>query len=237
LRYLSLEPTYEPKPSTEPVDFLRQYISILPPSLLSSFSPLLTPLQRTKITNIRNRRLQYHSSAPKEFYFPNARNTWTNVWDEVAPRSVLKENWRERGQEGRKEEQEWAERGFLKGKQVVGERSRLGRLLGDYEEERVGEEERKKRGERLRRMEQDEKIAHEAEKYEEDDEEEEEELESEGSVGGDLDIERVKSLFERLLKEQFIDGRLDDFDYDSVDWDDKWDIQSREDEERWFDED
>ncbi|CAG8703628.1 14124_t:CDS:2 [Acaulospora colombiana] len=184
LRYLSLEPQTL-KPSTDPVDFLRKYISILPPSLLSYFSPLLTPLQRTKITNIRNRRLQYHSSAPKEFYFPNARNTWTNVWDEVAPKSVLKENWREKGQDGKKEEQEWAEKGFLNGKEVVGERSRLGRLL----------------------------------------------------VDGNLDIERIKSLFERLLKERFIDGRLEHFDYDSVDWDDKWDVQSREDEERWFDED
>jgi hypothetical protein len=212
LRYLSLEPTYEPKPSTDPIEFLRQYISILPPSLLQShFSPLLTPLQRTKVPNIRNRRYKYHSSAPKEFYFPNARNQWTKVWDEVAPRSVLKENWREKGEEGRKEEQEWAERGFLKDKNVVGERSRLGRLLGDYEEERVGEVEREKRRERLRRMEEDEKVAQRAEQYEEDEEEEEEEeLESEvGSEDGAIDYERLKSLFSRLLKERFIDGRLE----------------------------
>jgi hypothetical protein len=30
---------------------------------------------------------------------------------------------------------------------------------------------------------------------------------------------------------------MQDFDYGRIDWDDRWDIQSRDEEDRWFQED
>ncbi|CAG7848558.1 SubName: Full=Uncharacterized protein {ECO:0000313/EMBL:CCA66532.1} [Serendipita indica DSM 11827] len=216
LRYLSLPADNEPSPSKDPIGFLKQYISILPPSLLQlCFSDVLTPLERSKIPAIRNRRLDYHSSAPAQLSFPVARNKWVTLWDEVAPAgAVLREDWRDQAKEGRRDEETWAESNFLAGKTLAGERNRLGKLLGGYEEERELEGS----------------------------DEEEEEMDDQDVVGGERgwnsgDNEQLRRVFERVLKERLIDGLLENFDYDAVDWDSRWDKQSRDDEERWFDED
>lgn len=243
LRYLSLPADNEPSPSKDPIGFLKQYISILPPSLLQlCFSDVLTPLERSKIPAIRNRRLDYHSSAPAQLSFPVARNKWVTLWDEVAPAgAVLREDWRDQAKEGRRDEETWAESNFLAGKTLAGERNRLGKLLGGYEEERVGEETRAQRGERLQEYRKEEEVLK-REKELEGSDEEEEEMDDQDVVGGERgwnsgDNEQLRRVFERVLKERLIDGLLENFDYDAVDWDSRWDKQSRDDEERWFDED
>lgn len=205
LRYLSLPEDYTPKPSVSPLDFLRQHLSNLPPSLLQSqFAPILSPLARTVLPAIRNRRLAFHSSAPSIFTFPVARNQWVEIWDEIAPGSVLQENWRDQATREGQDEESWAEGSFLKDKEVAGNRRRLGKLLGGYEEERIGEEERQKRSRRLRAA-QNVVPAEEEERDEED--EEESEVDSDDEVKP-VDKQHLKTVFERVLKERFIDGRL-----------------------------
>jgi hypothetical protein len=252
LRYLSLPADYKPKPSAAPLEFLRQHLSNLPSSLLQHhFAPLLTPLTRTTLPAIRNRRLAYHSSAPAVFTFPVARNQWVQIWDEIAPGSVLNENWREQASRGGQDEESWAEGSFLRDREVAGNRRRLGKLLGGYEEERIGDEERQKRSKRLRERHarrSEELHAQEAEEKESDEEE------SSDEDSKTIDDQHLKAVFERVLKERFIDGRLNvristlinyqllsiplqNVDYDSVDWDDQWDVHSRDEEDKWFDED
>ncbi|KAF7352634.1 DUF2052 domain-containing protein [Mycena venus] len=49
--------------------------------------------------------------------------------------------------------------------------------------------------------------------------------------------EDAKTSFERLIRERFIYGLLENIDYDKVDWDENLDADDdREAEERWFDE-
>lgn len=239
LRYLSLDADYAPNPSTEPVAFLRLHLSILPSSILEHFSFLLSPIQRAAIPAIRNRRLAYHSSAPPMFVFPVARNRWVDIWDEIAPSAVLQENWRETSKISAQEEKRWAEAGFLDGHGVLGEKSRLGKLLGDYEEERVGEVERANRSARLRKMEARKADDREATLQDaSDSEEEEEELSDEDqNAAPAADNQQLQRTFERVLKERFLAGLLKDFDYDSVDWSNRWDVQSMDDEDRWFQDD
>ncbi|KAI0650271.1 hypothetical protein C8Q79DRAFT_942920 [Trametes meyenii] len=119
LRYLGLPETYEPSPLTAPIDFLHRHVRVLPPHLLRLFSTNTTPKQRTVISAIRNRRLKYTQSDPRELSSASARSTWPMLWE-----------GRERpGKEQAKEEREWAEREFLgEGKLQVG---KLGALLGD----------------------------------------------------------------------------------------------------------
>ncbi|KAG8838886.1 hypothetical protein FRB91_007328 [Serendipita sp. 411] len=271
LRYLSLPEDYTPHPTTEPLAFLKLHLSILPSSLLQqTFTSILSPLERTKLVAIRNRRLQYHSNSPSQFSFPVARNRWVRVWDEIAPTgAVLREDWRANARADREEEEQWVEGGFLKEKELLGERRRLGRLLGDYEEERAGEVQRAQRSERLRGYRQEEEVLR--REKEEESSEEEEEMREEDVIDGPMyptpasqyleegresgENEKLRRIFERTLKERYIDGRLEvrrnhrkylkrptdqlseqEFEYDAVDWDDKWDLHSTDDEERWFDE-
>jgi len=254
LRYLSLPETYTPNPSTLPIAFLRLHLSILPSSILQHFSFLLSPRQRTTLSAIRNRRLTYHTSAPTAFSFPIARNKWVDIWDEIAPGAVLQENWRDTSKSYAEDEKAWAEAAFLDGETVAGKKSRLGRLLADYEEERVGEVERANRSARLRKREARKAGDREAELQDTEEEEEEEELsEDDQDAAPAVDNQQLKGTFERVLKERFIAGLLkvslshsktsvyrsfhQNFDYDPIDWSDKWDVQSRDDEDRWFQED
>jgi hypothetical protein len=185
----------------------------LPPSLLDNFSSILNPRQRTVIKIIRNRRLQYHSTAPNEFKFPIARNNWVDLWDQVNPSGVLEENWRDEAHSKGDEERRWAQKDFLGGKDVLGEKKRLGQLLGEYEEERAGEEERDRRRERLRNARAAQELERRVQEQErsqvnEDDDEEEEELQDD-LADVNINPEVLKITFERLLKERFIDGFLE----------------------------
>jgi hypothetical protein len=137
-----------------------------------------------------------------------------DIWDEIAPSAVLQENWRETSKARARDEKSWVETEFLGGMGVAGQKSRLGKLLGNYEEERVGEVERANRGARLRNMNLRKAGDHEAELKDATESDEEEEVSSEGE--GDEDIftastagsQQTKGTFERVLKERFIAGLL-----------------------------
>ncbi|EDR12780.1 uncharacterized protein LACBIDRAFT_311604 [Laccaria bicolor S238N-H82] len=210
LDYLGLSAEYHPSPRTDPISFLTINITKLPPHLLLHYSTITTPKQRAAIPTVRNRRLRFTNQNPPELQFNSARNTWPLLW----------KGRERRGIEEGAEERDWAENNFLQGaKKHVG---KLASLLGGYEEEREAE--------RIRVLYR-EKPGGEfvAEEDSESDEETEEGEQEEGQ-------EEAKETFERLIREHFIYGLLEDMDYDRVDWDDTLD-DDRDAEDKWFDED
>jgi len=215
LSYLQLPESYRPSPKESPVDFLQVHIRQLPPHLLLTFSLITTPKQRTVISTIRNRRLEYTYSNPRELNFVEARSQWPTLWEGRERRGI------EEGQD----EKEWVMNdGFLKGStKHVG---KLGTLLGEYEEEREAERVRVLRRER---------VAETAFVPEEDSDSDDDGM-AVDYVEEEVKPEEVKASFERLIRERFIYGLLDSIDYDSVDWNDQLDIDDdREAQERWFD--
>ncbi|KLO20757.1 hypothetical protein SCHPADRAFT_790257, partial [Schizopora paradoxa] len=219
LTYLQLETDSQPSPSDAPVDFLKKYIRQLPPELLRTFTPIITPKQRTVIPNIRNRRYKYTLSSPGEFKFDEARKRWPTLWRGARDR-------REQQQEAA-DERQWAERNFLDGqKQHIG---KLGSLLGDYAEEREGERLRE-----LRRAHAERQPDFMPEEEDSDESEFEEELAKTQAMPESP--EEAQEHFERLVRERFIYGLLDPMDYDAIDWNDEWEAGgTQEDEDRWFD--
>jgi hypothetical protein len=136
-----------------------------------------------------------------------------DIWDEIAPSAVLQEDWRETSKASAQDEKTWAETGFLDGRGVAGQKSRLGKLLGDYEEERVGEVERANRSARLRTTNLKKVGDREAKLQDATESDEEEELsEGEGDeeiyTASTADNQQKKRSFERVLKERFIAGLL-----------------------------
>ncbi|EJD03684.1 uncharacterized protein FOMMEDRAFT_56488, partial [Fomitiporia mediterranea MF3/22] len=222
LDYLRLDEDCRPLPSEDPIAFLQQHqhLKRLPPNLLSSFSSITSPKQRTIITAIRNRRLNFANSSPHELEFDRARDTWPQLWQ---GNGQDRPNWRVEERENR-DEKVWADSQFLGGeRQHVG---KLGTLLGNYEEERAAERMRTSR----RRV---------VEEFvpEEDSDESDNDNDVTNSTWPDNSSEENKVNFERLIRERFIYGLLDSIDYDAVDWNDRWDPDNdRLDEERWFDE-
>ncbi|RPD67341.1 hypothetical protein L226DRAFT_452064 [Lentinus tigrinus ALCF2SS1-7] len=214
LKYLGLPPSYEPSPRAAPVEFLRKHVRELPPHLLTLFSSATSPKERTTVPAIRNRRLKFAESNPAELSLANAKSTWPALWE-----------GRERpGQEQGKEEKDWAEKEFLggEGNQQVG---KLGKLLGEYEEERESE---RVRTVRRQRAEYIESLPEE----DEDTDDEDDEL----PIPQELSIAETEEYFLRSVKERFIYGFLESIDYDRIDWDERWDSDlDRDDEERWFD--
>jgi len=188
LSYLGLPIDYTPSPSTEPVTFLQAHLHQLPPHLQAHFSLVTSPKQRTIIPTIRNRRLRYTLSAPRELQFAVARNTWPELW---AGRE-------RRGQAEGREEREWAESGFLEGRK--GHVGKLADLLGGYEEDREAERVRVLRRERVAVAEAEEFVP-------EEDTDDEDEDESEVSMAEES-AEEATSSFERLIRERFIYGSL-----------------------------
>lgn len=127
LSYLGLPADYSPLPSESPVEFLRNFLYQLPPHLISRFGSVTTAKQRSVIPAIRNRRLRYTETAPKELAFESARSRWPQLWTGYG-RYVTRAG---------EEEKEWARKEFMGGSQLkVG---KLGHLLGGYEEEREAE--------------------------------------------------------------------------------------------------
>ncbi|KZT13087.1 uncharacterized protein LAESUDRAFT_754103 [Laetiporus sulphureus 93-53] len=213
LSYLGLPDDYQPSPETNPVDFLSKHYRQLPPNLLSYFSANTTPKQRSVISAIRNRRLQYTTSNPPELSLTSAKATWPTLWPGREPP----------GREQGEDERTWAEQFFMGSlKPHVG---KLGMLLGGYEEEREAERVRT-----LRRK-QAEELESLPEEDDSSDEEEDEEPPEEEEPPED-----VQALFLRKIRERFIYGFLESIDYDKVDWDETWDAYNDRDvEERWFD--
>ncbi|PPQ77665.1 hypothetical protein CVT25_011100 [Psilocybe cyanescens] len=213
LKYLGLPENFTPSPETDPITFLSQYLTRLPPHLLLHYSYITTPKQRSVITSIRNRRLQYVNKNPSELSFDAGRSTWPNLW----------QGRERRGAEEGAEERSWAQNDFLQGsKQHIG---KLGNLLAEYEEEREAERVRE-----IRRNNRDPA---------EDDFVPEEDSDSDDDAPTEPETpEQARASFERLLCENFMFGLLDNIDYDNVDWDETLDREDdREAEERWFDED
>ncbi|KAI0711078.1 hypothetical protein C8T65DRAFT_188459 [Cerioporus squamosus] len=81
LTYLGLPPSYEPSPRHAPIEFLKRHVRELPPHLLSLFSSITTPRERTTIPAIRNRRLKFTESNPAELSLANAKATWPALWE------------------------------------------------------------------------------------------------------------------------------------------------------------
>ncbi|KAK7695742.1 hypothetical protein QCA50_000378 [Cerrena zonata] len=216
LSYLGLPTDYEPSPADNPIGFLSEQLRYLPPNILSQFSSITTPKQRTNIPTIRNRRLRYTESNPPELSFTAAKSTWPTLWKGREPR----------GRDEAKEEQEWAKTSFLEGKEKhVG---KLGTLLSIYEEEREAERVRS-----IRRHEAE--IAESLPEEDSDSDSEESELESDVQEA-DENPAVAQVSFLRGIRERFIYGLLDSIDYDNVDWDERWDAgNDRDEEERWFD--
>ncbi|KAF8195694.1 hypothetical protein K438DRAFT_1826366 [Mycena galopus ATCC 62051] len=215
--YLGLDSDYQPDPKTAPIDFLTLHLRQLPPHLLLSFSGVTTPKERSRIPAIRNRRLKYATAGPPELEFSSARSTWPLLYDG--------QGQERRGRQEGEDERDWVARDFLQG--LTKHVNKLGTLLGGYEEEREAERFRALRRERA-----------EAEfvPEEESDSDEDEEEEDEGQPAMEQ-ITDSKASFERLIRERFIYGLLEEIEYDKVDWDENLDIDGdREAEERWFDE-
>lgn len=210
LSYLGLPPDYSPLPSGSPIEFLRKYLHQIPPHLITSFALVTTPKQRSLIPDMRNRRLRYTDTAPKQLELESAKARWPHLW-----------SGRERyGKRAAEDEKEWASTSFLDGmQQQVG---KLGSLLGEYEEEREVE-----RARCLKR----------SQGGGEDDGFIPEEDESDSDLGDAADVqespEELSVDFERRIKELFIYGLLEGADYDLCDWSEQYDIY---DEEGWFDE-
>jgi hypothetical protein len=190
LSYLSLPADYNPSPSDTPINFLTIHLRQLPPNLLSLFSSLLAPNERTVLPTIRNRRQKYASTIPRELTWPEARKRWPTLWE-----------GRERpGQEQAKEEREWADRDleFLGG--TKGQVGKLGKLLGDYEEEREAERMRQARRETLVDME---------EAQVEEEEDTDDEADERAVVEEPESPNQARIAFERVVAEKFIYGLLD----------------------------
>ncbi|KAL1747503.1 hypothetical protein HDZ31DRAFT_31946 [Schizophyllum fasciatum] len=236
LNYLGLDASHPP--SQNPIDFLNRHLTALPPHLAAHFSQLTTPKQRTAVPRIRNRRTKYTTTAPEALSFSAARRTWPHLW----------EGRERRGQEEAAEERRWVQEGFMPGERR--HVNKIGTLLGEYEEEREAERVRELRRERASAVPapdpEDDFVP------EEESESDDETIDA-GDVAGrfaslaikptpkpepeETDADR-RALFERIIRERFIYGLLDNIDYDKVDWDESLDSDvDREAEERWFDED
>ncbi|KAJ7178977.1 hypothetical protein C8R46DRAFT_1187465 [Mycena filopes] len=214
LNYLALEPDYQPSPSTKPIEFLTLHIQQLPTHLLlASFSDV-APKDRSRVAAIRNRRLKYLASDPPELQFSNARSTWPLLYDGQG----------RCGQQEGDEEKDWVANDFLQG--LTKHVGKLGTLLGGYEEEREAERFRTLRRERA-----------EAAEFvpEEESDSDDEEVEASVSRQEPIPDDDAKASFERLIRERFIYGLLEETDYNKVDWDENLD-DDREAEARWFDE-
>ncbi|KAF9520507.1 hypothetical protein BS47DRAFT_1374691 [Hydnum rufescens UP504] len=136
------------------------------------------------------------------------------------------------------QEREWTDAHFigynspLPGHTKGGHVRKLGDLLAEYEEEREADRIRALRRERASQAAAERETQEEFDSDSEDDDDDDD---------GNLPPEEPESLedaqrgFERTLRERFISGLLDSHLYDQVDYDDKWDPDSRDQEDSWFD--
>ena len=190
LSYLGLPGGYKPAPHTEPIEFLEKHIRALPPHLVSHFSLITVPKQRTVIRTVRNRRLKYVNLNPGRIDSDLLRNEWHATRGGVGGP----------GKEAGGEEREWVRTSFLDGSTVqhVG---KLGKLLAEEEEARVLERARSIRRERAT-IEQS---------IPEEDDESDESADDVNRIEASEGTEAAndEEVFRRVLKEQFIYGLLE----------------------------
>lgn len=219
LKYLGLPEDYSPSPSTQPVEFLKLHLAVLPLQVLEPFSTVLTPRQRTAIPLIRNRRTRYAlEGESKELGWEEGRLLEPLLWDNMtssyssrsapsAPRP---------GIDAGQDEREWAEKSFIGYKGAAstsqsnsgpqkGYVGRLGELLAEYEEEREAEHLRSVRRERIAAAMAEQENA---EEFDSDSSDDEDELPNPSGLEEHESIEEVRRSFERILRERFIDGLL-----------------------------
>ncbi|KAG8706925.1 hypothetical protein FRC11_007846 [Ceratobasidium sp. 423] len=233
LRYLALEPDYKPSPDDSPIEFLKQHMSQLPPHLLVLFNAhtKATPHARASVPSIRNRRCTYAATEPKSLDPDALSKTDPGVWDlvnsERAQALTIRRPTVADEDEAETEERDWATNQFQDGNKMhIG---KIGELLAELEGERRRERERAVRRQALVARTREEETL-----------QEEEESSDEGeSVPSGLERLRPDPAEEdirRAIRERFISGLLTNVDYDGVDWDEKWDPDDRDSEEKWFDE-
>ncbi|KAF8328667.1 uncharacterized protein EI90DRAFT_3125774 [Cantharellus anzutake] len=223
LKYLGLSSDHSPSPSIEPLRFLSEkYLHFLPTS---------------KRSFRLNRRTIYALTNPPELGWEVGKVLEPSLWE--CPRE---ENPSPPGKGAAEEEKSWVEEHFLESNHISstqdinsssrltnkGYVGRLAGLLAEYEEERAAERARELRKERAA------EAARERETEEEfDSESDEADLPPEEP----LSLGQAQCSFERMLRERFIDGLLDASLYESVDYNEKWDPNTQDEEDRWFDDD
>lgn len=219
LSYLQLPPDYSPSPTTAPVPFLTKHLRQLPTHLLHLFSAITTPQQRTAVLLIRNRRFNFVQSDPASLHFVSARQRWPALWE--GPGEI--------GHEQSHEEKEWAETAFLGGpgerKPYVG---KLGALLEGYEGARQME-----RARLARHAHQDVFVPETEEDEITDSDDDQDSVEPEVTESA----QAFQESFLRRVRERLIYGQLEWDFYDKLDWDDSWDREDKDAEDRWFDDD
>ncbi|KAF8607832.1 hypothetical protein BDV93DRAFT_519830 [Ceratobasidium sp. AG-I] len=233
LKYLSLDEDYTPSPSKEPIEFLKRHINQLPPHLLVLFSshPKATPRARSSIPTIRNRRCNYAAEEPKaldpDILSREDAAVWDLVNDERPQGQMTVRPTTEQSDEDAADERAWADQEFQGG--IKGHVGKIGELLGQLQEERTRERQRAVRRQAVGARRREEETMEEEEESTDEGEEEEGDRRPPPADAAEKDIRR-------LVRERFISGLLSEFDYDVVDWDEKWDPDDRDNEDRWFDE-
>ncbi|CAE6523255.1 unnamed protein product [Rhizoctonia solani] len=237
LRYLALDSDYKPSPDDSPIEFLKQHMSQLPPHLLVLFNAhtKATPRARSSIPTIRNRRCAYAATEPKSLDPDVLSKTDPGVWDlvnsERAQALTIRRPTVIDEDEAEIEERDWATNQFQDGNKMhIG---KIGELLAELEGERRRERERAVRRQALVARTREEETLQEEEESSDDDQDDEERVLA-GLVR--LRPDPAEEDIRRTICERFISGLLTNMDYDAVDWDEKWDPDDRDDEERWFDE-
>ncbi|KAG8924209.1 hypothetical protein FRC01_011798 [Tulasnella sp. 417] len=243
LKYLSLPADHKPSPRDEPLEFLRDHLIQLPLEFLKPFSTVTTPRQRTRLLRIRNRRTTYACSPEgmKALSWVEARKQDPLVYEAfmisstgtqgmpLAQDPTDPERAYRKGEEEGAEERKWVEGSFMDGEKGHIGGGKLAALLGQFEEERGAERFRDMKGEKREREQ--------AQRESEPEEEEEDSESDESSTNPMYDSPGdARSSFERIIRDKFVDGLLEWMDYDTVDWDERWDDDGRDDEEKWFDE-
>ncbi|CAE6530803.1 unnamed protein product [Rhizoctonia solani] len=234
LRYLALDSDYTPSPDDSPIEFLKQHMSQLPPHLLVLFNvhPKATPRARASVPAVRNRRSTYAATEPKILDPDVLSEADPGVWDlvnsERAQALTIRRPAATDEDEAEADERDWASSQFQDGNKMhVG---KIGELLAELEGERRRERERAVRRQVLVAR------AREEETLQEEEESSDEEGESAPAGPERLRPDPAEEDIRRTIRERFIDGLLTNVDYDMVDWDEQWDPDDRDDEERWFEE-
>ncbi|CAE7081281.1 unnamed protein product [Rhizoctonia solani] len=234
LRYLALDPEYTPSPDDTPIEFLKRHMSQLPPHLLILFNanPKASPRARASVPTIRNRRCAYAATEPKTLDPDVLSKSDPGVWDlvnsERAQALTIRRPTGADEDEAEVDERNWASNEFQDGNKMhIG---KIGELLAGLEGERRRERERAVRRQVLVAR------AREEETLQEEEESSDEEEEGISAASERLRPDPAEGDIRKTIRERFISGLLTNMDYDAVDWDERWDPDDRDDEERWFDE-
>ncbi|WVO14127.1 hypothetical protein L204_101756 [Cryptococcus depauperatus] len=207
-----------------PLQFLQTYLSQLPPSLLQHFV-FISPKERTRIKQIKRRRLLQSTTKPRFLTAGEGRLRWPLLWERLGGDPYLATSF------SAEDEAAWANLSFMSGTPDDQQVRKLGGFLRLMEEEREAEDVRA-----AKRMERAlETVGEEFE--EESDDEDEEQTEQQRPVIAD-DQERVEIIFEKQLLELFLDG-LDTIDYSPIDFVDPAEgdpIALRDAQDKYFDE-